>query len=45
MYYNLDSTFSKPSQIGKKDALVNYLIHLIQKFKDVYIFTVLQQKN
>ena len=45
IYYNLDSTFSKPSQIGKKDALINYLIHLIGKFKNVYIFTVSQQTN
>jgi hypothetical protein len=45
LYYNLDSTFSKPSQIGLKDALVSYLIHLIQKFKNVYIFAVLQQTN
>jgi josephin len=45
LYYNLDSTFPKPSQIGLKDALVSYLIHLIQQFKNVYIFTVLQETN
>ena len=43
IYYNLDSTFRKPSQIGHKDDLVRYLIRLIQKFKNVYIFAVLQQ--
>ena len=45
LYYNLDSTFSKPSQIGRKDALVAYLFHLIQQFKNVYIFAVLQETH
>ncbi len=45
LYYNLDSTFSKPSQIGQKKDLINYLIRLIHKFPNVYIFTVLQQTN
>ena len=45
IYYNLDSTFRKPAPIGQKDDLVRYLIRLIQKFKSVYIFTVLQQTN
>ncbi len=45
IYYNLDSTFSKPSQIGQKKDLINYLIRLIHKFRNVYIFTVLQQTN
>lgn len=44
-YYNLDSTFSKPSQIGKRDALIAYLIHLIQRFRNIYIFAVLQQQQ
>lgn len=40
IYYNLDSNFPRPTRIGQKDALVNYLIYLIQSFKDVYIFIV-----
>lgn len=43
IYYNLDSTFSKPYKIGQKKELVDYLIRLIQRFRNVYIFTVLQQ--
>ncbi|CAF0715398.1 unnamed protein product [Adineta steineri] len=42
IYYNLDSTFSKPKQIGQKKDLVDYLIRFIQKFQNVYIFTVLK---
>ncbi|UJR29075.1 hypothetical protein I4U23_010289 [Adineta vaga] len=45
IYYNLDSTFSKPSQIGSKNDLVNYLIKLIYKFRNIYIFTVSQERN
>ncbi|CAF4338482.1 unnamed protein product [Rotaria sp. Silwood2] len=41
IYYNLDSTFKKPSAIGQKHNLVNYLIFLIERFKSVYLFAVL----
>ena len=40
VYYNLDSTFARPSRLGPKEALVKYLIYLIENFKDVYIFVV-----
>ncbi|CAF3171944.1 unnamed protein product [Rotaria socialis] len=43
IYYNLDSTFTKPLKIGLKDDLVKYLISFIQNFTNVYIFTVLKQ--
>ena len=45
VYYNLDSTLSKPAQIGSKTDLVSYLIRLIHRFRSVYIFIVFQQKN
>lgn len=45
VYYNLDSTFRRPSQIGSKEALVKYLIYLIENFKDVYIFVVSPQTH
>ncbi|CAF3963904.1 unnamed protein product [Rotaria magnacalcarata] len=43
IYYNLDSTFTKPLKIGLKNDLVKYLIGFIQNFTNVYIFTVLKQ--
>ncbi|CAF1032451.1 unnamed protein product [Rotaria sordida] len=41
IYYNLDSTFKKPSRIGQKNNLVDYLIFLIERFPNVYLFAVL----
>ena len=45
VYYNLDSTFSRPSRLGPKEGLIHYLLQLIGQFQNVYIFTVLQQTN
>lgn len=44
-YYNLDSTLRKPYKIGRKDDLVKYLIYLIQRSNNIYIFAVLQQQT
>ena len=40
IHYNLDSTLSRPAKIGEKNELVNYLIRLIYKFRQVYLFAV-----
>jgi josephin len=40
IYYNLDSTLRKPIEIGDKKHLIQYLIRIIQRTHNVYLFVV-----